>query len=235
MPEEKESFLDCRTKILLIVTISGLLIQCGLTPGMLIWNGVLLSVPILGYLSSGKWRKGLGYSCLYLIVLLLLAVLLPEMKGKGAIVLSAIAALVVKIMPGITFAFHTIGTIEASDLIAALTKMHMPSCLVWTISMVFRFFPTVKEEFLETMDGMRLRVHTVRYCIFHPIATVVDVFVPLIVSVVNIGDELLMATLTKGFSTDAERTSITDPKLKIQDYIAFILMGLAWLITYRLK
>lgn len=235
MPDARESFLDCRTRILLIITISGLLIQCGLTPGMLIWNGVLLSVPILGYIFSGKWKKGVGYSCFYLIVLLLLYFLLPQLKGTSAIVLSAVAAIFIKIMPGIAFAFHVIGSIEASDLIAALTRMHMPGCLVWTISLVFRFFPTVKEEFLATMDGMRMRGHTTGYCILHPISTLVDVFVPLIVSVVNIGDELLMATLTKGFSAEQERTSISDPRMKTQDYVAFLLMGMAWLVTYRLK
>ena len=235
MHDEKGSFLDCRTKILLIMTISGLLIQCGLTPGMLIWNGVLLTVPILSYLSSGKWKKAVGYSCLYLSNLLLLAFLLPELKGTWAIVLSAVAALFLKIMPGMTFGFHTIGTIEASDLIAALSKMHIPSCLVWTISLVFRFFPTVKEEFMATTEGIRMRGHTVGYCILHPISTLVDVFVPLIVSVVNIGDELLMATLTKGFRTDGNRTSITNPKMHVQDYVAILLMIAAWCITNALK
>ena len=62
-----------------------------------------------------------------------------------------------------------------------------------------------------------------------------DVFVPLTVSVVNIGDELLMATLTKGFDIHATRTSISVPKLKVQDFVLMALCCAGWGIQIVMK
>ena len=231
----KPGYFDPRTKILLIITVSGLLIQCGLSPLSLMWNGLLLCVPLGFYLQAGKYRKALGNGLLYAVCLLLLAFLLPKLSGAWAILLAAVCALFLKLTPGILFGLYLMTTIEAADLIAALNRMHLPKALVWTISIVFRFFPTVGEELAATWDGVRLRGHNLRYCLLHPICTLVDVFVPLIVSVVNIGDELLMATLTKGFSVHAERTSISEPRLKVRDYALMALCCGAWGAQYLMK
>ena len=235
MCEAKRSFLDPRTKIVLIITVSGLLIQCGLSVPGLISNAMLLCVPLAFYLSAHRYKKAIGCGTVYASGLLLLAFVFPKLSGTPAILLSAACALLIKIMPGVAFGLHVISTIEAADLIAALDKMHLPKALTWTISMVFRFFPTVGEELSATWDGVRMRGHTVGYCLLHPISTLVDVFVPLIVSVVNIGDELLMATLTKGFSVHAERTSISVPRLYLQDYCALLLCAAGWAVQFMMK
>ena len=224
----KPCFLDPRTKIFLIITVSGLLVQCGLSPMGLALNGALLCIPLLFYVAAGKYRKALCHGCLYAVCLGLLAFLLPELSGGAAISLSSVCALFLKLTPGITFGFFLICTIEASDLIAALDRMHLPKGFNWTISMVLRFFPTVKEELAATWDGVRLRGHTMGYCVLHPISALVDVFVPLTVSVVNIADELLMATLTKGFDIHGKRTSISVPKLKLQDWCLLALCCAGW-------
>ena len=235
MQTGKPGVLDPRTKIVLIVTISGLLIQCGLSPAGLVWNALLLSVPLAFYLAAGKYKKALWNGCLFLVCLLLLAFLLPRLSGGAAILLSSVCALLLKLMPGIAFGLYLIRTIEAADLIAALGQMHLPPALIWTISMVFRFFPTVEEELAATWDGVRLRGHTLGSSLLHPVSALVDVFVPLIVSVVNIGDELLMATLTKGFSIHAKRTSISVPKLRAQDFCVLALCGAGWGIRILMK
>ncbi len=231
----KPSFLDPRTKILLVVTVSGLLVQCGLSAAGLIENGVLLCIPLLFYVAAGRYRKAICHGCLYAVCLGLLAFMLPELSGGVAIFLSSVCALFLKLMPGISFGFFLICTIEASDLIAALDRMHLPKGFNWTVSMVMRFFPTVKEELSATWDGVRLRGHTIGYCFLHPVSALVDVFVPLIVSVVNIGDELLMATLTKGFDIHAKRTSISVPKLKVQDIVLMALCCAGWGIQISMK
>lgn len=232
MAEPKPSSLDPRTKFVLIVTLSGLLIQCGLSVRGLLWNGLLLCVPVGFYLIAGKYRKAAVNGGLYLISLLLLAFAFPRLSGGAAIALSAVCALFLKLTPGIVFGFYLISTIEAADLLAALDRMHLPKAVIWTMSIVLRFFPTVGEELSATWDGVRVRGHSLGYCLLHPIGTLVDVFVPLIVSVVNIGDELLMATLTKGFSVHGERSSISEPKLRFRDYGTMTLCLVGWGVQY---
>ncbi len=233
--KSKPGFLDPRTKILLVVTVSGLLVQCGLSAAGLIEHGVLLCIPLFFYAAAGRYRKALCHGCLYAVCLGLLAFLLPKLSGGAAIFLSSMGALFLKLMPGIVFGFFLICTIEASDLIAALDRMHFPKGFIWTVSMVLRFFPTVKEELSATWDGVRLRGHTIGYCLLHPVSSLVDVFVPLIVSVVNIGDELLVATLTKGFDVRGKRTSISVPKLKGQDMVLIALCCAGWGIQILMK
>ena len=231
----KPSFLDPRTKIFLIITVSGLLVQCGLSAAGLIENGALLCIPLFFYVAAGKYWKAICHGLLYAMCLGLVAFLLPELSGGAAIFLSSVCALFLKLTPGITFGFFLICTIEASDLIAALDRMHLPKGFNWTVSMALRFFPTVKEELSATWDGVRLRGHTIGYCLLHPVSTLVDVFVPLIVSVVNIGDELLMATLTKGFDIHRTRTSISVAKLKVQDMVLIALCCAGWGIHISMK
>ncbi len=231
----KLGFLDPRTKLLLVVTISGLLVQCGLSTMELIENGVLLSIPLIFYIISGKYRKAICHGCIYIVGLALLMFLFPKLSGGAAIFLSSVCALFIKLMPGIAFAFFMICTIEASDLIAALDRMYLPKGFNWTVSMVLRFFPTVKEELSATWDGVRLRGHTLGYCLLHPVSALVNVFVPLIVSVINIGDELLMATLTKGFDIRGIRTSISVPKLNVQDIILIAFCCIGWCIHILIK
>lgn len=227
--------LDPRTKIVLIITVSGLLLQCGLSAAGLIKNGILLCIPLSFYLAAGKYRKAIRNGCLFVACLILLIFLLPNLSGGAAIFLSSLCALFLKVVPGITFGFYLICTIEASDLIAALDRMHLPKGFNWTISMVLRFFPTVEDELSATWDGVRMRGHTMGYCLLHPLSALVDVFVPLIVSVVNIGDELLMATLTKGFDIHGERTSISVPKLRMQDITLMTLCCAGWIIQILSK
>ena len=79
------------------------------------------------------------------------------------------------------------------------------------------------------------RGHTAGWCLSHPLSAIEDVFVPLLVSVASIGDELLMAGLSKGFTLNGERTSITDTRIKALDWIAIVLMAAAWCVQYALR
>ena len=113
--------------------------------------------------------------------------------------------------------------------------MHLPGTVVWTISIVFRFFPAVKEEMELTLQGMKTRGIHLSCFLYHPLEMMETVSVPLIVSVVNLSEELLMATLTKGFSVHSERTSLSDPKMGKWDWTVLILITLAWILHFCLN
>ena len=229
-----QSFLDPRTKLALIITVSGLLIQCSMVGWEIALNVVLLAVPIVFLIAGKRYGKGIFYALLFLLNVIIAVVVIPQVGRSWTVLLGAMVAICIKVMPGLVLGFHIMGTIEAADLIAALEKTHMPKALTWTISIVFRFFPTAKEELSATIDGIRVRGHRLSSLLFHPIDALTFVFVPLIVSVVSIGDELVMATLTKGFSIHGARTSIADPVLRLQDYGAFALMAVAWILHFVL-
>ena len=234
MPETKTA-LDPRTQLVLIVSVSGMLIQCSMTGWNAVLNLILICVPLIFLIQAKRIRKAVSCTVLFLVSWIVAVFVIPHMSATAAILLSALTALFIKIMPGIVLGFHIMTTIEPADLIAALRKMYLPGSLVWTISIVFRFFPAVKEELEQTLQGMKTRGVHLSSFFQHPVEMMEIVSVPLIVSVVNLSEELLMATLTKGFSVHNERTSLSDPKMGKRDWAVMILITAAWILHFGLN
>ena len=60
-------------------------------------------------------------------------------------------------MPCIMMGYFVISTITVSEFVAALEKLHIPQTITIPLSVMFRFFPTVLEEFNAINDAMRMR------------------------------------------------------------------------------
>lgn len=226
--------LDPKSQLLLLVTVSGILIQCKMNGARIVLNIVLLCIPILFLVKGREYWNAIKNAILFLTGVLCQLFVLPKISGVSAILVSFAIAMFVKIMPGIVLGFYMMRTLEASKLIASMERLKFPRALTWTISLIFRFFPTVAEEFSAIWDCIRIRGTRRRDFILHPIETVEYIFVPLILSVVNIGDELLIATLTKGFSVHGDRSSIEVSKFKAIDYITCAFAVFAWIMNYTL-
>lgn len=224
--------IDPKSQLLLLITVSGILIQCKMIGARIILNIVLLCVPIFFLIQGGEYRKAIKNAILFLIGVLCQLFVLPRISGISAILVSFVVAMFVKVMPGIVLGFYMMRTLEASKLIASMEQLRFPRGLTWTISLIFRFFPTVADEFSAIWDCIRIRGTRRRDFLLHPIETVEYIFVPLILSVVNIGDELLIATLTKGFSVHGGRSSIEASKFKVIDYITCAFAVFAWIMNY---
>ena len=213
---------DPRTKLLLLITVSGILVQ-GKMEGMLIGvNLCMLAVPLLFFWMDKRYKKTIKYGLIFLTGVILELGILPRLTGQSAVLAAAVISLMIKIMPGLALGMH----------IVMAQKMHMPNVIIWTLCLVFRFFPTVKEELGYTLDAIYIRMGGIKQLILRPVTALEFVFVPLIMSVVSIGNELLMAVLTKGFSMNGERTNVRVQKLRVQDYVAFSLAGVAWVIKF---
>ena len=232
---EKKQPLDPRTQLILIVSVSGMLIQCSMKGWNAVLNLILICVPLIFLIQAERIRKAVSYAVLFLVSWFIAVFVIPHVSAATAILLSALTALFIKIMPGIVLGFQIMTTIEPADLIAALRKIHLPGSLVWTISIVFRFFPAVKEELGQTLQGMKTRGVRLSSFFQHPVEMMEIVSVPLIVSVVNLSEELLMATLTKGFSVHNERTSLSDPKMGKRDWTVILLIMGAWILHFSLN
>ena len=71
---------------------------------------------------------------------------------------------------------------------------------------MFRFFPTVEEEYSAIGDAMRMR--GIRFGGGKPVKMLEYRMVPLLVSCVKIGEELSAAALTRGLGAPVQRTNI---------------------------
>ncbi len=92
-------------------------------------------------------------------------------------------------------------------------------------SVVFRFFPTVKEEYAAIRDAMKMRgITTFR----SPLKMLEYRIVPLMISVAKIGEELSAAALTRGLGAPQKRTNICKIGFGPLDIFFFLLAIPCW-------
>ena len=91
--------------------------------------------------------------------------------------------------------YYLIESTTVSEFVAAMERVHIPQKIVIPLSVVFRFFPTIREEYAAIGDAMKMRgISTLR----SPIKMLEYRVVPLMISIANIGEELSAAALTRG-------------------------------------
>ena len=94
------------------------------------------------------------------------------------------------------------------------------------LSVIFRFFPTISEEYHAIQDAMKMR--GIRMGGRNPFLMVEYRLVPLMVSVVKIGDELSAAALTRGLGAPVRRTNVCRIGFHVQDVVAILLCVLCF-------
>ena len=108
-------------------------------------------------------------------------------------------------LPGFIMGYYLVSTTTVSEFVAAMERMHVPEKIVIPMSVVFRFFPTVKEEYAAIRDAMKMRgITTLR----SPMKMLEYRVVPLMMSIAKIGEELSAAALTRGLGAPQKRTNI---------------------------
>ena len=117
------------------------------------------------------------------------------------------------------------------EFIAAMHRMHIPQQITIPISVMFRFFPTVLEEFASINTAMKMR--DIRIGGKNAGKIIEYRLVPLMVCSVNIGGELSAAALTRGLGTKVRRTNICKIGFHVQD-IAVLLITAALYILWIL-
>ncbi len=129
-------------------------------------------------------------------------------------------------MPCLALGKWILTTTKVSEFIAAMKKMHMPQTAIIPLSVVFRYFPTIREEWQSIRNAIKMRGVQVSF---------EHVIVPLLISAVNISEELSAAALCRGLDNPARHTSLCEIGFKLQDKIALSAIGGFVVIALLLK
>ena len=171
---------------------------------VLIW--ILTFVPLALFLIERKWKAALIYFCVYWGATAMQTYLLPLTTGVVNFLLVAMSFFSVRFMPGIAMASYMVNTTTVSEFMGAMKRMRVPQGLSIPLSVVFRFFPTVAEEYAAISDAMRMR--GIRFGGKKPGKMIEYRLVPLLVCCVKIGDELSATALTRGLGAPIRRTNV---------------------------
>lgn len=220
--------LDPRTTVLVILVVSTVLLSSVGSGNALGQAGrwLLIAVPGALFLASGLVAPAVRYAVTF-GVLAGLPVLVVRGWPDSPLIVDICATWcggVSLIVPGITCCWYLLRTVSASEFVAAMQRIHCPDALAIPASIIFRFFPTIAEEYRDIRTAMRMRgISGVR----NPVAMLEYRFVPLLVSVVGIGNELAMSAVTRGLGSAHRRTTLCDIGFRAGDAVVIVVLAVA--------
>ncbi|WP_184936908.1 energy-coupling factor transporter transmembrane component T [Bifidobacterium mongoliense] len=226
--------MDPRTKILYVMTVDVFSL------GMVGWgsmsttvvSAVLAFSPLVLLLFSGRKTVAACYGVMVALCYVLSAYALPLLGGALAWMLYASVHILVQMLPCVMSAYWMLATTSASELIAALQRMHVPQPVSMALAVMFRFFPTAVAEQRAINDAMRMR--GVRFGGGKASQMFEYRIVPLMTNSVRIADELTQSALTRGLGARSSRTSIAHVGFHIRDACFLVVLAACyatWLLA----
>ena len=214
--KRKGILFDPRTKLVLLLTITTLMFSTSNTGIMNIVKPCLSLIPFVLILSERRFKTAGKYLLLYAVCFVLERIALTVLSGLLSFIVLAITSIMTRFAPGIMTGAWLISSTSVSE------KIVIP------MSVIFRFFPTISEEYQAIRDAMKMR--GIRFGGKNPFLMVEYRLVPLMVSVVKIGDELSAAALTRGLGAPVKRTNVCQIGFHFQDVIAIMLCILCFIL-----
>lgn len=209
-PEREGVWLDPRTKVAMLVGMNVVLICTPFDTLGYILKTLMAAITFFFLMNANRSKAAIVFAALFAAAACLQlfsdAVLFSVVQSTSIVALTArfLAMMMLQFVPGTLFAYSMLTGTKVSEFVAAMERMHLTQKIVIPFAVIFRFFPTVAEEYRSIRDAMRLRGVGWRS---GPLAMLEYRLVPLIVSVVKIGDDLSAASMTRGLGGSAERTN----------------------------
>lgn len=178
-------------------------------------------MPVLLLLTAKQWKRASIYGGLYAALTVVSYLCLPHLKG-GLQILTAVCCMgILRIMPALIMGGYMLSSTTVSEFIAALHRMNIPAQITIPLSVMFRFFPTVMEEFAAINTAMKMR--DIRLGGKQAGKMLEYRIIPLLVCSVNIGNEISAAALTRALSVSRQRTNICRIGFHEQDLIIAVI------------
>lgn len=218
----KQLYLDPRTKIVLCLVVSFIMLESTTSLVVNALQIALAALPLIFLLMLGKHKMAVYYLCAYVFASLVPQLLVPLLPDIINLLFTGMITLMTQILPGMMMAYFLIVSTSVSEFVTAMDRMHVPKSISVPMSVPFRFFPTIVEEYGHVRDAMRMReVGNLR----QPMAMLEYRMVPFMTSIVSIGNDLAASALTRGLSAPVRRTNVCPIGFTWRDGLAFVLTG----------
>lgn len=228
--ENRGLILDPRTKLAVMITL--VIFALGSTGSEIKtvqYAVIVLSLlPIILLVTAQQYKRAAFFGISFALLKAAEIFLVPTLTGAALSLLGVCCLIFVRLMPGLIMGAYMLSSTTVSEFIAAMHKMHIPQQVTIPMSVMFRFFPTVLEEFSSINTAIKMR--DIRIGGKNAGKLLEYRLIPLMVCSVNIGSELSAAELTRGLGTTVKRTNICKIGFHIQD----IAILLSLLIVYIL-
>ncbi|WMJ81567.1 energy-coupling factor transporter transmembrane component T [Clostridium sp. MB40-C1] len=229
--QKKVFHLDPRTKLLLMAIISTSEFLYSHVAFMI----TVALIPFVLLMINKQYKIAIGF-----IVLFSLSLIAKETQSfihfnlLFNMIIVLLLALVLRLFPAFAMGAYIIYSTKASEFISSMERMHVTRKITIPVSVLFRFLPTMREEATYIKDAMRMREIQLGSKKFwkNPMALVEYRFIPLMISVVKIGEELSAASLTKGIDNPGTRTNIAKIGFTMYDVITLCITIVGLLTSF---
>ena len=146
-PDKSILKLDPRTKLCLLTAIS-LIMVGGKTVGVeYILRIICAAIPFVLLLTVRHIRSAAIYAMLLGLSVFCEGSVIPNISGAPNLILMIICGIISRFVPGYMMGWYTVRSTSVSEFITAMDKMHIPYFITIPFSVMFRYFPTLGEEY----------------------------------------------------------------------------------------
>jgi len=232
LDRDAHSFLDPRTKLLLLLTSSIFVVGNAGEKQMFVFYWILVYLPVLLLLVEREWVAACVSIVIYIGCYYAQMALQHDLTALES-ALALMLFIITKILPTVILARYIVKSTKVSEFLAAMNRLRITDKLTIPISVIFRFFPTVVEESKAINDAMRMR--GIEMGAKKASEALEYRMVPLIASCSIIGEELSAAAMTRGLEVGKRRSCIWNIRLGFMDYIMilFCLVCYVWFAIGR--
>ena len=232
MEKQAKLILDPRTKLFLVLCM-GLSIVAFVP---LYVEAVNITLFACLFLLNGHAKTAVKLIVFFFVLAALSYV--PQNTGALASIVLPVSFMIRRFMLPIVAGKYLIDSTPVGLLMSALEKLKIPASIVIMLSVMFRFFPTLGEEYRSIKNAMKMRgiglnaLNVMR----SPLVTLEYVMVPLLSSASRIGDELAAAGHTKGVDAPGKKVRCKTARFGIADVFMslYIAAGFCAIIGSRL-
>lgn len=210
--------LDPRTKMLVFISSSIVGINSYNFAALVIFDTALCLV----YGLAGKRSTACkAFAAFAVAVYLRLCI---DHQGLGGGVAELVCQVIISIFlfafPFLIALLLLVQTTRISQFLAAFQAMHLPAFAVIPVAVLFRFIPTVQDEWAGIRKAMQFRGIELTFAnvVRHPGQAIEYLLVPLLMSSINVMEELAAAAEARGLDADHARSSYEEVRMRAADY-----------------
>ncbi|MDN6385619.1 MAG: energy-coupling factor transporter transmembrane protein EcfT [Alkalibacterium sp.] len=195
---------------------------------------VTVMILIIPFFISKQFKWCLIIAVIYSLQLCMAFIFLPNIHNAVLLYpLSMIANGFRELIPGIIVGIYALKLTHSEEWISLFKKWHFPKYFIVPFSVIFRFFPTLREDYHQIRNAMAFRGIERGPIAFikHPIQTFEFILIPLLIKASQVAQDLTISALTKGLSMPVRQTSIIQLQLTKTDFV-YMLIAFLPIIIY---
>ena len=155
---------------------------------------------------NGQAKTAVKLTAFFLVLAALSYI--PQGTGIFSTVILPVSFMARRFMLPIVAGKYLIDSTPVGLLMSALEKLKMPANIVITLSVMFRFFPTMKTELAAVGRSMRnRRLAEPERVLGHPVASCEYVLIPLLLRCLQVADQLAASAVARGANAPGVRGS----------------------------